>query len=274
MATIIYQGVQSCQQQTQQLRFKLSVPQEKCNSSQSNSDYTFLQNLCSSKSEEEKTITTKPYIHPSMEVTRSLSEKSLEICTENLGSENGSDDNIDHDHLFEKTTFSEIRQQSTPRNKKLIRSVTNFPPPLTTMSGSSSSGSIFMRSHREEGRLIVEAVKVPSSPPSVFKAERSEGRLRLCFNKDDSSVVQSTDELNEAQNEVLVGEKEEEHMYMYFDEEEKLEGQVGNYTEVGGKNDQIFHQRSLIDKRRCNEVGECESTHNKLIRWGVAISIS
>jgi hypothetical protein len=271
MSTIIYnQGLQSClihheQKTHHQFQFKFSDIQEKCKSQKTNSDnshYSFLQNICPDlkTKDEEEHDTIKPYVHPSMAIKRSLSEKSLEICTENLGSENGSDDH----HVFDEIIFSNSNFEQQPRvavNKKLTRSVTDFPPPLTTISGSSPLGSIFVRSHREDGRLIVEAVKVPSPRPSVFKAERSEGRLRLCFNEDDTWTN---------------GEDGDEHVCSDVVEEGgEIEGQDGNYMEVERQIGQCYHQRSLINSNsRCKEVGECESTRNNLLRWGVAISIS
>ncbi|KAL6548404.1 hypothetical protein OROGR_008825 [Orobanche gracilis] len=118
----------------------------------------------------------------------SLSPESLELCTENLGSETGSDNTItDGGGVISPypspaciVPRSEYSTSPTYPNRKAAsnyRETKNFPPPLTTMSGGSS---LQVRRHREEGRVIVEVVEAPFRNP-YLKAERSDGRLRLCF---------------------------------------------------------------------------------------------
>ncbi|XP_073276547.1 protein FANTASTIC FOUR 3-like [Primulina huaijiensis] len=126
-----------------------------------------------------------------------LSAKSLEICTENLGSETGTD-TITGSGIFssstssfdqEKTLSSKENHQEKLRNRERqpINEEANpcrkFPPLLTTMSG---TGSIQVRRHCEGGRLIIEAVERPLRN-SYLQAERSGGRLRLCYLTDSES---------------------------------------------------------------------------------------
>jgi hypothetical protein len=220
-----------------------------------------------------------------MMIIHTLTEKSLELCTENLGSETGTDNHIIENcdfpfsspssqesehfstdcHLAKRTepTLGNIQShnEAAAGNKKVI---TNYPPPLTTISG--TSGRLSFWSHREDGRLILEAIKVESIP-AIFQAERSNGRLRLSLLKDDSfeSKEVSTDE-NEDDDELgLEGEDDK------IDVDECLsEGEIDD-LEIGGEIDQKIHQRPLISSiSRCKAVGECEN----LLRWGVAISIS
>jgi hypothetical protein len=227
-----------------------------------------------------------------MMIKHTLTEQSLELCTENLGSETGSYDN----HIIEKSilpfstpfsptggyfsadchlakravsTLSDIQShnEAAAGNKKVI---TNFPPPLTTISG--TLGRLSFWSHSEDGQLILKAVKVESTP-TIFQAERSNGRLRLSLLRDHSFEYKevSTDE-NEDNNELGLEEE-----VAYFDEEvedeeidvdECLSEGENDYFEIRGEIDQKIYQRPLISStRRCKAVGECEN----LLRWGVAI---
>ncbi|KAL6581777.1 hypothetical protein OROMI_005791 [Orobanche minor] len=130
---------------------------------------------------------TNPWVDKKAQFS-SLSQESLELCTENLGSETGSDNTITDGGgaIFPYPSpplvvpRSEYSTSPTYPNRKAASNygeTKNFPPPLTTMSGGSS---LKVRRHREEGRLTVEVVEAPFRNP-YLKAERSDGRLRLCF---------------------------------------------------------------------------------------------
>ncbi|XP_039050619.1 protein FANTASTIC FOUR 3-like [Hibiscus syriacus] len=127
------------------------------------------------------------YVRPS-------SDKNLELCTENLGSETGSDDVLgDDDDIFSSSSSSRLtRKQHESRRalgcKKVIGG--DFPPPLMTISGSES---IRVCPHRENGRLVMKAEKAPSYN-SIFRAERSNGRLRLSIFKDSTSSIDYKEE--------------------------------------------------------------------------------
>ncbi|KAE8728130.1 Phosphatase 2C 70 [Hibiscus syriacus] len=124
------------------------------------------------------------YVHPLVKRSLSaLSDKNLELCTENLGSETGSDDVLNDD------IFSLLPSSNTPTGKQhKSRRVSggkkaigvDFPPPLTTISGAES---LRVRPYREKGRLVITAEKAPYNS-TIFRAERSNGRLRLCILKD------------------------------------------------------------------------------------------
>ncbi|RZC48133.1 hypothetical protein C5167_041062 [Papaver somniferum] len=92
-----------------------------------------------------------PYIHPLVKKSKScLSLRSLEICTENLGSESGSD---------------------------------GYPPSSVSLSDTEEElvvGGIHMKTHRKDGRLVLEAVTVPTSQNN-FNSQRQDGRLVLTF---------------------------------------------------------------------------------------------
>ncbi|KAG4961126.1 hypothetical protein JHK82_037813 [Glycine max] len=162
--------------------------------------------LVQKANEETLKLSTTPYVHPLVRRSKScLSEKSLEICTESLGSETGSDGfssyspseteekeeekeeesmQITHEEDFQ------VPKQNYAEKKSLPRS---FPPPLP---------SLHMRSHRDNGRLFLQAVSVPSQ--NNFCAQRENGRLVLTF------------------ADVEVAEEEEEE----FDEAEEFESVI------------------------------------------------
>ncbi|XP_073136161.1 protein FANTASTIC FOUR 3-like [Henckelia pumila] len=116
-----------------------------------------------------------------------LSGRSLEMCTENLGSETGTDtifssSTSSFDHFMESLSSDQenLRSRVRQNRNEEPNPCRKFPPPLTTMSG------IQVRRHCEGGRLIIEAVERPLRN-SYLQAERSEGRLRLCYLTDSES---------------------------------------------------------------------------------------
>ncbi|CAA3031480.1 protein FANTASTIC FOUR 3-like [Olea europaea var. sylvestris] len=153
------------------------------------------------------------YVHRKSSFPK-LNGKSLDLCTENLGSETGTECIADSTSIFSLDTFSSQCETSCPmnqqqqkvhqqmkssRNNKMTTSCRSFPPPLTTMSGSSS---LQIRAHREDGRLIIKAVDAPFRH-SYLQSERSHGRLRLSFFQDydsnfDSDLIMTTEEETEA----------------------------------------------------------------------------
>ncbi|PHU29673.1 hypothetical protein BC332_01766 [Capsicum chinense] len=147
-----------------------------------------------------------PYIHPL--VKRSLSEKSLEICTENLGSENGSDgfssytpsENGDID----EDKYDQQQQQYCSRSIEELRVVkckyskrsSSFPPPIPSLArGDNKKPSLHMQSRRKDGRLILEAVPIPSR--NLFQAHRHDGRLLLTFVDNSTSTLSSEPEMGD-----------------------------------------------------------------------------
>ncbi|XP_027366754.1 protein FANTASTIC FOUR 2-like [Abrus precatorius] len=169
------------------------------------------------------------YVHPAVKRSSSmLSAKSLELCTESLGSETGSNagDNSDDVSLFSLESSHSFRNNNNnttvvnrnSESKRLNRGST-FPPPLTSM------GGLQVRSHREDGRLILEAV-TSSSPQPYFQAERGNGRLRLRLFESVASYYGGDDEIEgetlkqEAYGEEdgVVEEEVEEHVAYGEDE--------------------------------------------------------
>ncbi|XP_042482217.1 protein FANTASTIC FOUR 1-like [Macadamia integrifolia] len=168
----------------------------------------------------------KLYIHPLVKKrSLKLSERSLEMCTENLGSETGSviSEDISIQPLNCEREKSLIRRRERA-NSSSLRQLTGvnsreFPPPLTTISWSSQ---VKVKTHREGGRLLMKTVRVPCSQ-SCFQAEREDGRLRLHlssnyskrfepeFDPQATSAVEEEEEAEaEAEAEIEGGEEEEE----------------------------------------------------------------
>lgn len=154
------------------------------------------------------------YVHPlskrSSSSSRILSEKSFEMCTENLGSETGTDDVMDINILSSSSSPSPSpRGYSWRSSKKLLHSSSrNFPPPLTTISG---ANSLQVRSHRENGRLVLKAIESPIRH-SFLHAERSNGRLTLTLHQHPPHLqnMDTQNENNQEQQEEEFEEEEEE----------------------------------------------------------------
>ncbi|KAF1897340.1 hypothetical protein Lal_00035043 [Lupinus albus] len=194
-----------------------------------------------------KSLPASPYIHPLVKRTKScLSEKSLEICTENLGSETGSDGLFSsypseteeekeghHQQQVEekedKLTIEETKYNfggSAAATKKYSLSSRSFPPPLPSL-----SSSLHMRTHRVNGRLVLEAVSVPSN--NNFCVQRQNGRLVLTFAnheeeeeeeaKEDATADDEVSEEND--DDVVAMEELEEEFGEVLDEESEEEAE-------------------------------------------------
>ncbi|KAK9933399.1 hypothetical protein M0R45_020597 [Rubus argutus] len=307
MATIVCQGLQSCLQEPQlveprTLRLKLSsqIPhhlfsatplelgfksflssesnhmkelsyEEKCHYDKpatKNSDlggWSFLQSI-SNNSSEQQNPPTPVYNKLSSSATR-LNEKSLELCTENLGNETGTI--FIENNIFETNGKSMVERDQQKQSKSLggkkSGNVHNFPPPLTTISGSES---LQVRPHREDGRLILKAVKAPLTP-TCFQAERSNGRLRLCFSKDFFAPTFDSELQTTATKEDIEGKSGKDNENERDDEEEekkkkkkekkkkkkkKKRETLKNYLKVRGEEGMDKFERPS----RCKEGGEHE----------------
>lgn len=163
-----------------------------------------------------------PYVHPLVKRSKSsLSQRSLQICTESLGSETGSEgfssdspssdeeDNNKEDRTGTMVVQSFEEEVPIVANKYSVSSYycdkksspsRSFPPPIPSL-----SPSLRMQSHRQNGRLVLEAVSVPTK--TNFHAQRQDGRLVLTFVKKDEQVVQQ--EKKDVFDEVDVDQEQE-----------------------------------------------------------------
>ncbi|KAG4916087.1 hypothetical protein JHK87_053644 [Glycine soja] len=185
------------------------------------SGWSFLQTLSHDKTEDQV------YVHPTVKRSSSiLSEKSLEMCTESLGSETGSNasENGDDMSLFSFDTNTRSTEHTTTTathanyESKRVNRTCNLPPPLTTIT---DFGGVHVRPHREGGRLILEAVASPSPRP-YFHIERGDGRLRLCL-LESFSASDSDDEVCDAEEGVDEQQEEENESEKNRGEEEEKE---------------------------------------------------
>ncbi|KAG9131876.1 hypothetical protein Leryth_019129 [Lithospermum erythrorhizon] len=192
--------------------------------------------LLSEKANNEANNLPPPYVHPLVKKPSTLNEKSLEICTESLGSETGFD-NIscppsetgDTEDCKEEAATQEPKQQE---NEPIMQTCSfdeevkvakynydpskkmppkSFPPPLPSLARKNGP-SLHMQSHRTNGRLVLEAFSVPQM--DYFQSERLEGKLVLTFfNSPDSQ-----DSIQEAMDDKVVDFEE------IFDNFEEIEG--------------------------------------------------
>lgn len=178
-----------------------------------------------------------PYVHPLAKRTASsLSEKSLEICTESLGSETGSDvfsypasepedsdkelevqeqgqeqeqeqeqqqDQVEvKDYNMEVGNFKYNNYYRGPTSKRSMMvppTRPSFPPPLPSLAHRDDGSNLHIRSHRQDGRLVVEAVSVPS--PNCFRAQRQDGRLLLTLTSDEEQEQEHEDAIDDDEEE-------------------------------------------------------------------------
>ncbi|MED6197757.1 hypothetical protein PIB30_059604 [Stylosanthes scabra] len=135
-------------------------------------------------------------------------------------------------------------------NKNNNRCSNNFPPPLTSMT---DLGGLHVRPRRENGRLILEAVTSPPSQP-YFRAERSEGRLRLSLFESVESNCGNDDGVEE--EEVATEEDETFNNEACVDEEknggEEFEKCVASVEVL---DDEIGIPTKFRTPRRCKESG-------------------
>ncbi|XP_059440022.1 protein FANTASTIC FOUR 3-like [Corylus avellana] len=186
------------------------------------------------------------YVHPLVKHSSTrLSEESLKMCTESLGSETGSavtESSNDEFAFLSGASENGPNKQASKSNRfpasKRMNHCRSFPPPLTSISG---SNGVQVKPHREGGRLVLKAVTAPSSH-ALFHAERGDGRLRLRMVEDrgiaeeeeDEEAVGETEAVEEEEEEEEeedsdAGEAEEEDWC-----EEEMEGYNGNFGDEMG----------------------------------------
>ncbi|GAU14886.1 hypothetical protein TSUD_46790 [Trifolium subterraneum] len=256
-----------------------------------------LSNISQNTSKNETTKTTT-YVHPQQKRSSLiLSPKSLELCTENLGNESGTDI-VENDMLL--SLMGTMEEQKQPCRQVLATTkkvkTHNFPPPLTTIRGSES---LRVRPHREDGRLVIEVTKIPPST-SCFQADRSNGRLRLCFSP--NQTINFDPEEDQEQEDVEIDDHDhdgdtidenekphnEEELFenkmiggeiQYVEEEEETEYK----TEEGTEEEELESVVVVVAReemkgcdvrmekyervRRCKENGE-NYENKELLNWG------
>jgi Fantastic Four meristem regulator len=201
-----------------------------------------------------------PYVHPLVRrSSSSLSQKSLEICTESLGSETGSDDFLssysdsdtdtesEHGNCTESellaakdipameigpvyVTNQELSYHCTSASVSRKSPPRSFPPPLQSISSRNGGPCLRMRPHRcGNGRLVMEAVSMPTQ--NYLHARRLDGRLLLSF-ADQHAVEAPEDPETESQTESEESETEEIEMEESEEEEEVEVVDRGTMVEI------------------------------------------
>ncbi|CAN8260317.1 unnamed protein product [Cochlearia groenlandica] len=269
MATVVYQGFQSHFEsqhfEPRSLRLRLSspnhshlatplkshfidstiTPQDNTNaaslsssspSSPNSRTWSFLESLSNTNSKdnkEEKPIL--PYIQPPSS-RRTLSDESLALCTESLGSETGSNVINDQDLFldsYESKTIETRTSRLVSRQEKKMNVMASLPPPLTSMRG---FDCIQVKSHREDGRLVMTATKPP--PRNRCLQERSDGCVRIAF------LIDSDEDMVET--EIM---QEEESLDQTQRDNEETEHNEEVEEEMGVNGVETIQRR----RRRCNE---------------------
>ncbi|KAJ6963953.1 protein FAF-like [Populus alba x Populus x berolinensis] len=194
-----------------------------------------------SQKTKEDSKNVQPYVHPLVKRSASaLSKKSLEICTESLGSETGSDgfssyppsetgdaeEDKEEEQRQERVTLKFDREDLRVAKYNLAAAnckksqPRSFPPPIPSLS-SRDGASVLMKSRRDNGRLVLEAVSVPSQ--KNFHAQRQDGRLVLTFAStvdQDEEERQKNEEMNVMEQFDVEIENSEDEMESEEDEEE------------------------------------------------------
>ncbi|QCD87980.1 protein FAF-like, chloroplastic [Vigna unguiculata] len=212
------------------------------------------------KDEISKSLPASPYVHPLVKRSKScLSEKSLQICTESLGSETGSDgllfssysssetgDAEEEEKVVEPTIQEEEEEEemnnyaSVVATKKALPPTRAFPPPLP---------SLHMRSRRDNGRLVLEAVSVPSH--NNFSIQRQGGRLVLSF---------SNHQEEEEEEEENDGSPEQEYLGRLEIEEEEYSFGTKSRVSSTGFNSGFMEYESVMEKGRLLSGGVTTSS--------------
>ncbi|KAJ8565861.1 hypothetical protein K7X08_008437 [Anisodus acutangulus] len=238
--------------------------------------WNFLQNLSNNISSKDSNLEKEndTYVHPLSKrssYSSRLSDKSLQLCTESLGSETGTD--IIDTNIFSLSSSSSysptsdnmmMTQPSPPPPSSSstwtikIRTNTNkkcwskFPPPLTTIRG---LNSMQIRPHREDGRLIIKAVEAPLTH-NYLQAERSNGRLRLCFFKDDVSTTTSASNYEESKENEELEVIEDDIIQSEIIEEEEEEDKDDTEAEVEEESDMYNNMKWDMDTNKFDVEGE------------------
>ncbi|XP_058763732.1 protein FANTASTIC FOUR 3-like [Vicia villosa] len=293
----------------------IDLPLKTCfseSNTESNDDsWSSIQSLSKSNASHSQGLKESTYVHPNVKLPwQKLSSKSLELCTENLGNETGADILESSIDFFSLTSSSCDKLDTKEQKKSSCRNLggekvrtKNFPPPLKSMRGLES---LRVKPHRENGRLVMELTKVPSSV-SCFQAERSNGCLRLSFwndededdaNDEEEEKEENTNEEeeciidneNEVEEFIIDNEKDEREIYEVQTPTQSRESEEQKETyevvtpiethEIEEK-EEIYEIQTPTQirgvtrmekyerksRRRCKEIGKHEN-NEMMVNWG------
>ncbi|KAA8550875.1 hypothetical protein F0562_002559 [Nyssa sinensis] len=100
--------------------------------------WSFIQALSNTSHNSKEVTENEVYVHPLVKRSSSaLSTKSLEMCTESLGCETGSEISESNDELpFLSPKFHATQRSKSPEFSKKLNQSCSFPPPLSSINGS------------------------------------------------------------------------------------------------------------------------------------------
>ncbi|XP_058734918.1 protein FAF-like, chloroplastic [Vicia villosa] len=294
----------------ERLQIWSSIQKNKKEEQQKDGSFDTWGSLMSLKTNDEISKSLPPYIHPLAKRTKSsLSRKSLEICTESLGSETGSDGLVfsypqssespgsetrsdglissyppsiltegivdqqqqtRKDHEEDKKEMEDEKEEEVVEVERLDYSgVTtthkkspprSFPPPLPSLSRQDGP-PLQMRPHRDNGRLVLEAVSLPSL--NNFCVQRQGGRLVLTFANQDEEIAEN-DEVGELEEEFEGFEEEKED----GDEvDEEYESVIGKGSLMSFEKTTIKSSVHWIGSNQNNKVNKTIGLLNKNPKW-------
>lgn len=124
---------------------------------------------------------------PSSQLLRpSIFSRHPGLCTEGLGSESSGDVHLDdllndignvHDGQQGLPCESQLcDSDDQPARARISRKA--FPPPISVI-GAGGKPWLYLRSHKEDGRLVLREVRIPSQ--ELLQARREDGRFKLRF---------------------------------------------------------------------------------------------
>lgn len=135
----------------------------------------------------------------------SLNSESLHFCTEGLGSES-SDDVEDLKTGTEGYCWEDQSEKVVIKKKSLASedsygeyrksrvSGVEYPPPISCI-GRSGKPWVWFKSYRENGRFVLEEIRIPTR--ECLQACREDGRLKLRFVLPDDEALEEKDEEEE-----------------------------------------------------------------------------
>ncbi|KAE8733053.1 Rho GTPase activating protein with PAK-box/P21-Rho-binding domain [Hibiscus syriacus] len=129
----------------------------------------------------------------------SWSSESLQLCTEGLGFESSGDVEDMKQEWENKTMTTTIKHSMENLYGELKRSRGSgggggFPPPISCI-GKSGKPCFCFKSYREDGRFVLEQVRVPTQ--EFLHACREDGRLKLRFVQPNDDEVLEDEEFEE-----------------------------------------------------------------------------
>ncbi|CAA2935135.1 Hypothetical predicted protein [Olea europaea subsp. europaea] len=223
------------------------------------------------------------YVHPlDKRASCAMSTKSLELCTESLGCETGSKINGGMDE-FNSLLSMERKKPSGIRHREISKKkskTNNFPPPLTSITG---SNGVQVSIHREGGRLVIKAVN-SSSCNVHFQTERENGRLRLSLPKQDywhfSKHMEDENEEETALDEKdEEEEEEEEEANAYETENESYDRNNGEGEDESDLNGGFWGENGEtigcnIGSSECRSSSRCKEDSKRLPSLHICVAIS